>query len=293
MDLLIQLSSNGVILGLLYALFAYGLSLIISTTSVLHFAHGFTLVAAAYAFWWMFQAVGINPLVAAAAALAIGGVVGVAVELVVYRPLRRADASNMVILAASLAVLALGQNLVILVFGADPKPIAPSAALGWSVTVGPLLVGAWDLLVIGSSAVVFVGLYLLQTRTRLGLSFRAVGDNPERAQTLGIRLQRAYVGVFLVGSVVAAVPAVLLAVDQPVTPGMGFNLLVKAIVALVIGGIGSMPGALAGGLLVGITEGLVVLQLPTEWGEFMLFLLLFVFVLLRPQGLTRHAIRQA
>ncbi|HEY0487331.1 MAG TPA: branched-chain amino acid ABC transporter permease [Mycobacteriales bacterium] len=293
MALFLQLAQNGAIIGLLYGLFAYGMSLIISTTGVLHFAHGFTLVGAAYTFWWLYQGHGIHPVLAAVVALAAAAAIGVVIELGVYRPLRRRNAGGMVFLVASLAVLTLGQNLLVLLFGTDPKPTPPSAFMSWTVHAGPLVIRTFDVLVVAASLGAFAGLYLLQTRTAVGLSFRAVGDNPERAETLGIRLQRTYVWVFVAGSVVAALPAVLLAVQNPVTPSMGFDLLVKAVIALVIGGVGSMPGALLGGVLIGLVESLAVYKLPTQWAEFTLFAVLFLFVVVRPNGLSRNALRSA
>jgi branched-chain amino acid transport system permease protein len=293
MELLLQLAKNGVIIGLLYGLFAYGMSLIIATSGVLHFAHGLTLAGSAYSFWFFLQDQDLGVFVAILGALAVGGLLGILVELGIYRPLRRIQATDMVFLVASLSVLTLGQAALIFIFGTDPKAVVPTAFLRWSTDVGPFNVRMWDLLIIGASALAFTALYLLQRHTSVGLSFRAVGDNPHRAQTLGIKLQRTYVWVFLAGSLVAVLPGMLLAVQNPVTPSMGFDLLIKAVIALVVGGIGSMPGALLGGVLIGVVESVAVYWLPTEWSEFTLYALLFVFVIARPQGLTKGALRTA
>ncbi|MCU1669245.1 MAG: braD [Blastococcus sp.] len=293
MELLLQLAKNGVIIGLLYGLFAYGMSLIIATSGVLHFAHGLTLAGSAYSFWFFLQDQDLGVFVAILGALAVGGLLGILVELGIYRPLRRIQATDMVFLVASLSVLTLGQAALIFIFGTDPKAVTPTAFLRWSTDVGPFNVRMWDLLIIGASALAFTALYLLQRHTSVGLSFRAVGDNPHRAQTLGIKLQRTYVWVFLAGSLVAVLPGMLLAVQNPVTPSMGFDLLIKAVIALVVGGIGSMPGALLGGVLIGVVESVAVYWLPTEWSEFTLYALLFIFVIARPQGLTKGALRTA
>lgn len=293
MDLLLQLIKNGMIIGLLYGLFAYGMSLIIATTGVLHFAHGLTLVGSAYAFWFFFQNLELGAVAAVLVSLAVGALIGVLVELIVYRPLRRIHATDMVFLVASLSVLTLGQAVVVFIFGTDPKSVRPNPFLRWSIDVGPFNIRSWDLLILGASVLAFVAMYFLQRRTAIGLSFRAVGDNPQRAQTLGIRLQSTYVWVFLAGSMVAALPGILLATQNPVTPQMGFDLLVKAVIALVIGGIGSMPGALVGGVLIGLVESLAAYQLPTEWSQFVLYALLFIFVIARPHGLTKGAVRTA
>jgi branched-chain amino acid transport system permease protein len=293
MELLLQLAKNGVIIGLLYGLFAYGMSLIVATSGVLHFAHGLTLAGSAYSFWFFFQDQELGAFVAILGALAVGGLLGILVELGIYRPLRRIQATDMVFLVASLSVLTLGQAALIFIFGTDPKSVVPNAFLRWSTDVGPFNIRMWDLLIIGASALAFAALYVLQRRTAVGLSFRAVGDNPQRAQTLGINLQYTYVWVFLAGSLVAVLPGILLAVQNPVTPTLGFDLLVKAVIALVIGGIGSMPGALLGGVLIGVVESVAAFWLPTEWSEFTLYALLFIFVIVRPHGLTNGALRTA
>jgi branched-chain amino acid transport system permease protein len=293
LDLLLQLVKNGLVLGLLYGLLAYGLSLIIATSGVFHFAHGLSVTASAYCFWWLYTDNSWSPWIAVPASLLAAGLVGVLLQVLVYRPLRAGGAGETPILVASLAVLTLVQSLFILVIGSDPKATPPSDFLGWRADLGPVTIRTWDLLVLLASAVVFVALYLLQTRTAVGLSFRAVGDNPERATTLGIRLQRVYVWVFFVGSAVAGLPGVLLAVQNPILPHMGFGLLVLAVIALVIGGIGSMPGALLGGVVIGVIESVAVYALPTEWAHFTLYFLLFAFVVLRPQGFSRQSLRHA
>jgi branched-chain amino acid transport system permease protein len=293
LDLLLQLVKNGLVLGLLYGLLAYGLSLIISTTGFFHFAHGLSVTTGAYSFWWLYSEHSMTPWLAVPVSLAAAGAVGVLLQVLVYRSLRKAGAGDIAVLVASFAVLTLGESLFLLGIGSDPKATVPTAFLQWRADLGPVTITTWDLLVLLSSAVVFVALYLLQTRTAVGLSFRAVGDNPERATTLGIRLQRTYVWVFFVGSVVGGLPGVLLSVQNPVAPHMGFELLVLAVIALVVGGIGSMPGALIGGVGIGLVESIAVYLMPTEWARFSLYFLLFAWVIVRPRGFSRESLRHA
>ena len=293
MDLLLVLAKNGLVIGLLYGLFAYGMSLIVATTGILHFAHGLTLAGSAYSFWWVFQDLELGWVPAILASLAVGAILGLSVELCIYRLLRRAGASEMTFLVASLSVLTLGQGAITLIFGTDPKAIRPSAFMQWSVSIGPVTVRTWDILILLASLFAFTALYLLQKKTSVGLSFRAVGDNPVRAETIGIRLNRTIAWVFVIGSLVAVLPAVLLAIQNPVSPGLGFDLMVKAVIALVIGGIGSMPGALVGGVLIGLTESISTFWLPTQWAAFTLYALLFLFVIVRPHGLSKSSVRTA
>jgi branched-chain amino acid transport system permease protein len=291
-DLLLQLAKNGLVMGLLYGLLAYGLSLIISTTGVFHFAHGLSVLAGAYSFWWLFSQNEVSPWLAVPASLIVAGLVGVLLQLVVYRSLRKAGAGEIAVLVASFALLTLGESLILLFIGSDPKAMPPTAFLQWRADLGPVTITTWDLLVVLASVVVFIALYVLQTRTSVGLSFRAVGDNPERATTLGVRLQSTYMWVFFVGSAVGGITGVLLSVQNPVAPHMGFELIVLAVIALIVGGIGSMPGALVGGVAIGLVESISVYFIPTEWARFTLYFLLFVWVVVRPTGFTK-ALRHA
>lgn len=286
MDLFLQLLKNGIVLGTLYGLFAYGLSLIIVVTRVYHFAHGFTLAFSALLFWNLFESASLPFLIAAPLTMAAAAALGVGAEAFIYGPIRRRGGSQMVILVASLIFLVLGQNLAVLYWGADSKNvIGLREPLDWSFPLASVSVRGWDVAVIVTGLLSFIALYLLLTKTKFGLRLRAVGDNPDRAAGLGVNLNHAYFLVFAIGSALAAVPAILLAARTPILPSTGFELLILAVVALIVGGIGSMPGALLGGLIVGVTEQLAVLKLPTEWGEFVLFALLFLFVVVRPNGL--------
>lgn len=286
MDLFWQLLKNGVVLGLLYGLFAYGLSLIIAVTRVFHFAHGFTLAFSALLFWNLYESAGMPFVVAAPLTIAAAAAVGVASEAWIYGPIRNRGGSEMVILVASLLLLVLGQNLAVLHWGASVKVVTKVRPfLDWGISVGTVSIRGWDVAVFVTALLGFALLYVLLTKTQLGLRLRAVGDNPERAASLGINLKHSYRLVFAIGSGLAAVPALLLASRNPILPAMGFEVLVLAFVAIVVGGIGSMPGALLGGLVVGVTEQLAVLYLPTEWGQFVLFALLFGFIIVKPYGL--------
>lgn len=285
MDLLLVLIQTGIVTGLLYGLFAYGLSLILSVNKVFHVAQGATFVLSAYVFMALGTdyelpfVVAVLSAVVAAAALATG------MQYLIYRPLARRNADPMVVLVASLFLVALGQYVVELVWGAGVIGVTPPGWFDWSTTIGGLRFDAYDVSVLAVSLVVFAGMHWFLNRTHAGLEFRAVGDNPDRASALAIDLDRVFLRSMILGSVLVVPAAVLLSMEAPIHPTMGFDLLLKAVIALTIGGMGRMSGALIGGLAVGLTEALPPYWLPTEWAEFVLYIVAFAFVLFRPTGL--------
>lgn len=286
MDLLLVLIKTGLVMGLLYALFAYGLSLIFSVNKVFHVAQGATFVFSAYVFMTLGTTLELPTLVAFLGAVVAAVVVVVAMQYLIYIPLARRNADPMVVLVASLLMVAFGQYVIELVWGATVQTVTTPSWFEWSTEVGGIRVDAYDISVLVTSIVVFIGMHWFLNHTRTGLEFRAVGDNPDRASALAINLDRVFLRSMIIGSVLVVPAAVLLSMRAPIHPSMGFDLLLKAVIALTIGGMGSMSGALLGGVLVGVVEAIPPYWLPTEWGEFVLFIVAFGFVLFRPTGLV-------
>lgn len=286
MDLLILLIKSGIVAGLLYGLFAYGLSLILSVNKVFHVAQGATFVLASYVFMSLGTNHGWPTWLAALGAVVAAAVAAAAMHYGIYRPLARRDADPMVVLVASLLLVAMGQYVVELIWGSGVIAVQVPDWFTWQTTIGSLRIDAYDLSVVGVSLVVFAGMHWFLQHTRPGLEFRAVGDNPERASALAIDLNSVFLRSMVLGSVLVVPAAVLLSMKAPIHPMMGFDLLLKAVIALTIGGMGRMSGALIGGVLVGLTEALPPYWLPTEWAEFTLYIVAFAFVILRPTGLV-------
>lgn len=288
MDLLLVLIKTGLVMGLLYGLFAYGLSLILAVNKVFHVAQGATFVISAYVFLTLGTTHELPLVVAFVGAVLSAALVAVAMQYLIYMPLARRNADPMVVLVASLLLVALGQYLIELVWGSGVTAVKPPSWFDWSTKIGGMRVDAYDVSVLVLSLIVFVAMHLFLNHTRSGLEFRAVGDNPERASALAINLDRVFLRSMILGSVLVVPAAVLLSMRAPIHPSMGFDLLLKAVIALTIGGMGRMSGALIGGLLVGLAEALPPYWLPTEWSEFVLYIVAFAFVLFRPTGLVGH-----
>jgi branched-chain amino acid transport system permease protein len=303
-DKLVQLLVNGVTLGSVYALVALGFSLVYGILKLLNLAHGDVVMVGAFLGWgilsWMGGAE--SPAVAVWLLIAIMilgamigcGFLGVAIERFAYRPLRRAP--RIAPLISALGVSFFIQNSVLLLFGADFRSYDTDFLVDVDVGIdwGPLIVWVIRLFVILSAFAMMLGLWLLVTRTRLGRAMRATAFDREAAEMMGVDVDRVIVTTFFIGSALAGAAGVLIGlVFFQINHFMGFNYGLKGFTAAVVGGIGSIPGAMFGGLLIGIVESLSVGyiedftggHLNSAFRDLVVFSILIVFMLLRPQGL--------
>jgi branched-chain amino acid transport system permease protein len=292
LDLLLQLAKNGIVIGLLYGLIAYGLSLILATSGVFHLAHVISLVLGSYATWWTLEKGLPVPLVVGASC-AVAVVFAGLVELIVYGPLRRAGSSEISQLVASLAVLTLGQAVLAVTLGSDPKAVQPGSFMEWRTIVAGVVVRSWDLLVVLAAVVVLGMLLLVQKKTYIGLALRAVGDHPELAVAKGIRVGRVHLAVMAIAAAVAGLAGSLLAVQRATSPTMGFDLLIMAVIAVIVGGVGSMNGALLAGVGLGVGESVLSYLRSAGEAHLIMFALLVLFIYLRPSGARRLVVRVA
>lgn len=282
MDLLAQLILNGLVNGSHYALLALGFGLIFGTTRVTHFAFGPVYAVSAYGSWSA-ATLGAPLWLAGVAGVVTGAVAGVLAYLVVYRPFERKGSPSFVILIASLGLFIILENAIGVVFGTDTKvvPAPPSGIFLW----GPLVVTGVQLAQVAALPLVGLGMWLYLTRTRMGKAVLAMTDNPEMARVIGIDTLRVSIIAFALGSAIAAVPAGLILVKDGATAHMGFFAVFMAFVAVVVGGVGSLRGAVLGGLVLGLIESTGMVSIPTEWQSSVAFVVLFVVLLFRPRGL--------
>ena len=256
--------------------------LIFATTKIFHFSHALTLTLAVYAAVIAVSAWGVAlPLGFAIAAL-VGALVGVGTEFALYRPLRRAEATQLNIFLASLGLLIAGQSVVLVVFGPQARTLEGFPMRG--IELGPVafttiealwLVAAWALI-----AALMAWLWL----TRHGLAIRAVASNPELAQCVGVERERVFLLVFAVGSALVGLGGALIALRDTASPTMGVHPVLAAFIAVFLGGIGSIPGAAVGGVLLGLAENMGGLFLPGYWQGVIAFVVLFVVLVVRPSG---------
>ena len=285
-----QLILNGVIAGAIYALVATGFSLIYSVTKFMHFAHGSVLALGAYLMYTFAVMSGLNFWLSIVLTLICSCIAGVLMDWMVYRPLRKRKASGAVLLIASIALMTLVNALVLAFWGADVKTIA---------TRNPVfdVVGARitfiQILIIVVSALLLLALWWLMKKTKLGKAMRAVADNKDVAQTVGINPERIYTYTFIIGSFLAGVAGILIGIEQNLYPQMGISLVIKGFTGSVIGSLASVPGSVLGSLILGLVENIGIWWLPSGYKDAIAFVLLFIFLLFKPSGLLGVKVREA
>lgn len=287
-ELLAQLLVNGLFSGSFYALVGLSWGLIFATTKIFHFSHAFTFGVAGYGFT-LAAGAGLPLPVSAAIAGLVGLGFGLAQERWLYRPLRRASASQLNIFLASLGFLFAGQSLLQIVFGPSARRVPGFAEIG--VSLGPVAFTQLDAITlaeaVGLSALTLTLLY----GTRPGRAIRGVASNPELARAVGIDDDKVFSLVFAVGSLLVGLAAVPYVLRNAATPTMGIGPVLGGFIGVFLGGVGSYPGMLAGGLILGLAENLGGLFLPGYWQTVIAFVVLFLMVLLRPAGLFGQAAR--
>jgi branched-chain amino acid transport system permease protein len=292
----IQELVNGLTQGGLYALVALGYSMVYGVLKLLNFAHGDLYMIGAFVGYFVLQwfggptaLVAPVPVVLLAmflvSSVGVGGL-GVAIERFAYRPLR--DAPRIAPLITALGVSFLLENTMLLLFGASYRDYNTSAFIPFStgIHIGGVHIWIVQIMVIVLSVVLMAGLQVLVNRTRLGRQMRAVASDREAAEMLGINVDYTISATFFLGSALAGIAGVMagLAFNNIYTL-MGFILGLKAFTAAVVGGIGSIPGAMLGGFLIGIAESFITGYISSTYTNLIVFGILIVFMIVRPRGL--------
>lgn len=269
-----------------------GFALVFSTTRFFHFAHAAVYTAGAYAAFACARWGGVPPVAAAFISLVLSILLGCLMEWAIYRPLRQRAASSLVLLIASLGLYIALQNVISLVFGDESRSLQSHA-----VTVGYDLLGAritgTSLLMIVVSVILVTAVMLVLRWTGLGRAMRAVANDGELARIHGLKTDQVILATFAIGSGLAGMAGILIALDTSMSPTMGVNALMMAIVAVVIGGVSSIPGVLMGSLLLATTQQLAIWTLGSQWKDAVAFAVLLLFLLLRPQGILGKRVRKA
>lgn len=281
---LFQQVINGLSLGSVYALIAVGYSLVYSILLFSNFAHGGFLVVGGYACYYLLTQAGYGIVLASAGAILASGVVAVLTERLAYKPIRERTSMTLYLLIASMGVSIVIENIFVIVVGgrfrALPQDTFPSGvfSLGGGVTVN-----ASDILSL-AVAVIFLGaLQLFLSRTRWGLAIRAAACDLRTAGLMGVNVTFLIGIVFFVAGLLAAVGGIFLSAKYSLYPQLG-NITIKAFIAAVIGGLGSLPGAVLGSLILGLAEMLTAGFVSSQMRDMVVFSMLVVMLLVRPAG---------
>ena len=278
---------NGISLGSVYAVIALGYTMVYGIAKMLNFAHGDVIMVGSYIVFIAVNQMGIPPVVAILLSMALCTVLGLAIERFAYKPLR--GASSLAVLITAIGVSYLLQNLALLIWGSDPKnftSVVDIPALDLHLAGGKIVVSSETVITIVTAAIIMVGLSLFVNHTKLGHAMLAVSEDKGAAQLMGVNVNSTIALTFAIGSALAAVAGVLLCSAYPsLTPTTGAMPGIKAFTAAVFGGIGSIPGAMLGGVLLGIIEIMSKAYVSTQLADAIVFAVLIIVLLVRPTGL--------
>ena len=289
MRLFVSQLFNGLQTGSVYALVALGYSMVYGIILLLNFAHGDIIMIGAYTAFYAMTAFHLHPIFSVVLAVITSTLLGVVIEKVAYTPLRSAPRLSLLITAIGISFLL--ENGAQLLFGADTKSM--DTLVPGNVTFGPVTVSYTAILTIIVAVIAMVALTLLVQKTKLGKAMRAVSEDMGAAQLMGISLNKTISFTFAVGSALAGIGSVLyLCAYSQASPTMGSMLGLKAFVAAVLGGIGSIPGAMVGGFAIGLLEALVAAVGLSVWKDAVVFAILIVVLLVKPSGIMGHPVTE-
>jgi neutral amino acid transport system permease protein len=286
----LQLFVRGVQFGLVIAMGAIGLSLIFGTTGLTNFAHGEFLTGGAFAAYIFNVTLGLNLIPATLLAIAVGALFGTAINKGLWAPLRRRGTGLIAALVVSIGLSLVMRYVFLYFFGGSSRSYAQYATQQ-PISIGPIEIPPRDLVIMAISIIVLTGVGLALIKTRLGKATRAVADNPSLAASSGIDVERVINVVWILGTALAALGGVLLALSQQVSYLLGFQILLLLFAAVTLGGLGTAFGALVGALVIGVFTQMSTLVIPAELQNVGALVVLILILVVRPQGILGRAER--
>jgi len=286
-----QVLANGILAGLTWGLAALGFTVVYSTARFLHAAYAATFLAGAYLGISLGRFAGAPAVACFLVAVGGAALLGLGFEAFIYRPLRRRQSPPLIMFFASLAILIIAENSIAVLFGREIQVVP--ARLDWGQVQ---VLGAQFTIVQGvagvAALVVFVATWMFIQLSRTGKQMRALACDPKLAAVVGIDERSTLAVAMLIGSGLSGASGYLLAYDTAVVPAMGFSFLLIAATAAIVGGIGSIAGAMLGGLVVGICQHAGAWLLAPEWQEAIVFVILLAFLVFRPYGFFGRPLRK-
>ena len=283
---------NGISLGSVYAIIALGYTMVYGIAKMLNFAHGDVIMVGAYVSFCMTAYLGLPPIVGVLAAMIVCTVLGILIERLAYKPLRKA--SSLAVLITAIGVSYFLQNVALLIWGSAPKVFSTVVPFGsLSLFGGKLIITAETIVTVVACIIIMVCLTAFTRKSRMGKAMRAVSEDKDAAELMGINVNVTISLTFAIGSALAAVAGVLLCSAYPtLVPTTGSMPGIKAFTAAVFGGIGSIPGAMIGGILLGIIEIFSKSYISTSLSDAIVFAVLIIVLLVKPTGILGKKITE-
>ncbi len=287
----IQTLISGLGLGSIYALIALGYTMVYGIAKMLNFAHGDVIMVGAYAIIASVFSASMPAAVAVIVSIVVCAVLGMTIEFLAYKPLRKAPALTVLITAIGISYLL--QNLALLIFGSEQKSFPNTVINLPNVNIGGVQIDGVTLATLIATAVIMVGLTLFINKTKLGKAMRASSEDKDAAELMGISVNRTISITFAIGSALAAIASIFYGATYVyIKPTTGAMPGIKAFTAAVFGGIGSIPGAMLGGIMLGVIEKLSQTYVSTLWTDAIVFGALVLVLVVKPTGLLGKEIKE-
>ena len=281
---------NGLSLGSVYAIIALGYTMVYGIAKMLNFAHGDVIMVAGFVIYTLMNSLGVHPIAAVLISVVVCTVLGVTIEKIAYKPLRKA--TPLAVLITAIGVSYFLQNLALLIFGSDTKMFTSVVKVP-QLKLGEITITGETVVTIIACIIIMVCLTLFIKKTKAGQAMLAVSEDKDAAELMGINVNATISLTFAIGSGLAAVAGALLCSQYTsLTPYTGAMPGIKAFVAAVFGGIGSIPGALIGGLLLGVIENLRKAYISSQMADAIVFSVLIIVLLVKPTGILGKKINE-
>jgi len=284
-DIIPQLIVNSIIAGAIYAMVALGFNLIYGTTKFFDLGYGAIAAIGGYTVFYFYKGLGLDLYVAVLLGVLVAGAIGTLVYKVVYSPLRAKKSSSMVLLVAALGVMTALQSIIAILFTSQFQTLSKNTGSEAVYNVFGGIITQTQIVILVSGLVIMVAIALVFKFTLFGKAIKAVGDDEEVSKIVGINTNKIVGWVFFIGSAIAGLAGILVGFDTGIEPTMGLSLLLKGVIASVIGGIGNVYGGVLGAFLLGFIENFGIWKISGEWKDAIAFGVLIIFLLFRPHGI--------
>lgn len=283
---MIQFLANGFITGILYSMLAIGFALVYNTTRIFHIVAAALYVISAYVFYTLAVQIGLPLIISVFGAMIVTMMTSLGTEAIIYRPLKKCNASLNVMMIASIGLMTILINLITMVFGNETKVI--DNTIHSTFKFADIIITTPQIYQLTIGVVMIALFFLLLSLSRFGLKLRALSIDDDLLATMGCSVKKMRNIVFLLSGGFISAASCLTVYDIGLDPHMGMNVLINAMVAMIIGGIGRLGTCVLGGIILGITQSLVVYQFASNWQNAITFILLVILLFLRPQGIAGY-----